>query len=187
MHSTGQFPILNRDSIKKLNLWSTELNWSLVSSLIPYLLTLIFKVRPEFRLWFNLNGSLVLDSLVRRSLYIWRSTTSGSGSVQKRSWIEIMIRKIYNLTRHLTLLISLVLYFDLRSPEVIYIWSSKNYTIIWGKKGPRDRIGTPKAYDLIPNMTYFHRFHILTSEGHWYLEVNDLKDHVRSKKRVGWK
>ena len=28
-----------------------------------------------------------------------------------------------------------------------------------------------KTYDLIPHMTHFHGFHILTYRGHWYLEV----------------
>ena len=38
-------------------------------------------------------------------------------------------------------------------------------------KGLRMESEHQKTCDLIPHMTYFHWFHILTSGGHWYLEV----------------
>ena len=34
------------------------------------------------------------------------------------------------------------------------------------------------------NLTYFHWFHILTSGGHWYLEVKGLQAHLRSKRSI---
>ena len=57
-------------------------------------------------------------------------------------------------------------------PEVIDFWRSNASMIIWGqKKGYQNGIGTPKNFDLITHMTYFHWFHILTYRDKHILEV----------------
>ena len=54
------------------------------------------------------------------------------------------------------------------------------------QKGYWIGIGTQKTYDLIPHMTYFHWFYMLTSGGHWYLEVKCLQNHLRSNGVWEW-
>ena len=95
---------------------------------------------------------------------IWRSRPLWSSEVKKVSHNGIITPKnLWFETSHD--LFSLISYFDLQGS----LWSGGHelQDHLRSKRGLRMESEHQKTYDLIPHMTHFYRFHILTSRGYW--------------------
>ena len=99
---------------------------------------------------------------------IWRSWPPGPSEVIKGSQNGIGTPKnLWFNTSHDPF--SLILYFDLRRSLIFGGHDLQDR--LRSKRGLRIESEHQKTYDLIPHMTHLYWFHILTSGGHWYLEV----------------